>query len=485
MTKKLFKLAICAILTSVIVCCSVFASSNNTSKKQAIANERVLSLGADLSNEQKELIKNYLSIDDSVTIIETTHEDEVKYLGNILSPAQIGNHTYSCAYIEPTDTCEIHVKTVNLNGVSCEMIRNALLTSGIDSCNIIAVAPIEVSGTGSLAGIFKAYEEIYKIELDTDKKELASEELVRTAELSKLIGDDEASDLMKFLKEKVLTNGGIAKDELFKIASNYLKEKSLNLSEEEKWQLVELILKFSGKDYDINKIKETYEKASQTLSDIKEAAEKTKNILEKIWDFLVDLWHKIVGTYEKFKQTEQYEQIKQKVGILSETKDKLLGENTVVTTTESDDISEVIDKVNNPEPEKPKEKKKPWYKKLWDSWFGSKDSEQTPQSTPEVSPTPAAQDEVTFEDFSKLNEQDSNNYELVKDNSEFDQVEFINFNQNVNEETTESSSESNPDSSSEDTGLLQYITYELQNGIASKPVNGSAEVSGSFDDLFK
>ena len=71
----------------------------------------------------------------------------------IATESQIGTRTYSCSYVEPTDSGGIQVKVANLTFVTSSMIASTLLTSGVENCNVVAGSPIEVSGTGALTGI--------------------------------------------------------------------------------------------------------------------------------------------------------------------------------------------------------------------------------------------------------------------------------------------------------------------------------------------
>ena len=309
---------------------------------------KILTLGADLTDEQKQLIINYLGVDISdIEVITVNNEDEHHYLDGIVAEQTIGHHTYSCSYIEPTTEGGIHIKTVNLTYVDCDMIRNALITSGITNANVICVAPKEVSGTGAMVGIFKAYEHIESEDLDKEKVELATEELVTTLDISDEVGKEEANNMMKELKELVIEKGKkIDKDEILNIIEKYLEEHNLQLTEEQKWKLVELLLKISQKDYDIEEIKQSYQDLKDTINKVQETAETTKNIVEKVIDFFKMLWQKITGTYEEIQENEKVKEITEQIGILAQTHDELLGNNTVVTNTDEEIAQDKSDSKN-------------------------------------------------------------------------------------------------------------------------------------------
>ena len=121
--------------------------------------EKVVTLGENLNDSQRASMYEYFGTSpDKVKTIVVTHADEVKYMEGIATAQQIGATTNSCAYVEPTNSGGIKVKTANLNFVTSAMIASTLTTAGMENCNVIAACPFEVSGTGALTGIIMAYE---------------------------------------------------------------------------------------------------------------------------------------------------------------------------------------------------------------------------------------------------------------------------------------------------------------------------------------
>lgn len=164
-------------------------------------NQLVLTLGADLTAEQKAYILQYFGIsEDQVTVITVTNADERSQLGNLISEEQIGTHTLSCALVRTTSSGGIQVKTANMNYVTSNMIASTLSTSGVYNCEVLTAAPMEVSGTGALTGVVMAYENAIGAELDTEKKALANEELVITGEIADTVGQDQATLVVNDIK---------------------------------------------------------------------------------------------------------------------------------------------------------------------------------------------------------------------------------------------------------------------------------------------
>ena len=169
---------------------------------------KVVTLGENLNEEQRASMYEYFGTSpDEVQTIVVTHADEVQYMEGIATDEQIGPTTNSCAYVEPTDSGGIKVKTANLNFVTSAMIASTLTTAGMENCNVIAACPFEVSGTGALTGIIMAYETASGEELDEGQKEAAMEELVTTGDLADSVGQEKATEVIKDVKTEVIDEG--------------------------------------------------------------------------------------------------------------------------------------------------------------------------------------------------------------------------------------------------------------------------------------
>ena len=88
---------------------------------------KVVTLGADLTDAQKQTMMKYFNVSsDQVQVMTITNEDEHKHLDNIAPQSQIGSRTLSCAYVKPTQSGGIKVRTANLNWVTGNMIATTL-----------------------------------------------------------------------------------------------------------------------------------------------------------------------------------------------------------------------------------------------------------------------------------------------------------------------------------------------------------------------
>ena len=172
---------------------------------------KVVTLGADLSDAQKNTMLKYFKVDSSqVQIIYVTNQDEKDHLSAYVPAEQIGSRTVSCAYVKPTQSGGIKVRTANLNWVTCNMIASSLSTSGVKNCEVVAACPFEVSGTGALTGIQMAYETASGEKLDETKKQIATEEMVVTGNLASEVGQDEATNVINQAKMQIIGEIGRA-----------------------------------------------------------------------------------------------------------------------------------------------------------------------------------------------------------------------------------------------------------------------------------
>lgn len=264
--------------------------------------EKVVTLGADLTADERTSMLQYFGVTEAeVTIVEVNNQEERKYLEGIATEAQIGKRTYSCAYIMPTNAKKINVRTANLTWVSTSMIANTLVTAGIDSCDVIAASPKQVSGTGALTGIIKAYETVTDETLDEEKTDLAMQELFETAELGSEIGQEEASAVMNEVKAQVIKDGVTDQQKVEDIVNEVADYYKVQIPDEKVSDVSKLMADIGGKDYDYSQIQGTMEdlqdKIVENMDDIKESlisgGEKSSGILSAIGNFFAGIFNAI------------------------------------------------------------------------------------------------------------------------------------------------------------------------------------------------
>ena len=268
---------------------------------------KVVTLGADLTEDQRTSMYTYFGTSaDQVTTIEVNNSQERQYLEGIAPEAQIGTKTYSCAYVEPTTSGGIQVKTANLTYVTSSMIASTLTTSGVENCNVVASAPFAVSGTGALTGIMLAYEKATGTTLNEDQKETASQELVATTELADSVGQDAATDIINDVKEEVISDNITDPDEIQDTISDAAEDAGVTLTDDQIAQITDLMEQISQYDYDVKSLEKTLNNLSGEDKGF------ISNIVSSIKDFFT-------GSSGD--------------GILGETDDDSLGAGTIIDST--------------------------------------------------------------------------------------------------------------------------------------------------------
>lgn len=231
---------------------------------------KVVTLGADLTQDQKNTMMNYFKADSSqVQVITVTNQDERDLLGNYVPSEQIGTRTLSCAYVKPTQSGGIKVRTANLNYVTCNMIATALSTAGVNNCEVVAACPYEVSGTGALTGVMKAYESASGQALDSTKKDLAAKEVVVTGDVGQQVGQDNATNIINQAKLQIIGDNIQNADEIYNIVNNIAVQNGITLSQDELDTIVSLLQQIAQQNYDIQEMKKTLEDIQQNLEDSK------------------------------------------------------------------------------------------------------------------------------------------------------------------------------------------------------------------------
>ena len=321
-------------ISALLICSSIVLGSITPAYADGA---NVVTLGTNLSAEQKQMVLNYFGVkENEVVILEVNNQEERKYLEGVATEAQLGTRTYSCAYVQPTSKGNgLNVKTVNLTYVTSSMIASTLTTCGITDANVIAMTPLSggVSGTGALTGIMKAFEDATGKPLDEEKKEIASEELVITGDLGEII------------KNNTQDNIQIA-DTINNITNNY----NVTLTPEQQEKLENLMTKVSEQDYD-------YKEMKNALNSVKDVVnEKLNSIGEKVPTTLINSvkqWFTGIGDWF----ANLFNKESKDLGILETTNDDLLGENAKIDATDNAAINQTST-----------EKEQGFFEKIW-NWL--------------------------------------------------------------------------------------------------------------------
>ena len=253
--------------TAAALLCSACLVLSGTAVPTMADSVKVVTLGADLTQDQKNTMMKYFNVDSNqVQILTITNQDERDHLSAYVPLEQIGTRTVSCAYVKPTQSGGIKVRTANLNWVTCNMIATSLSTSGVKNCEVVAACPFEVSGTGALTGIQMAYETATGEQLDSTKKELATEEMVVTGNLADEVGKNDATTVMNNSKIQVIKDNVQNVDDIYNIVVNVAQQNNVNLDSDQINKIVELLKQIAQQEYNYDDVKATLEQVEQNTS---------------------------------------------------------------------------------------------------------------------------------------------------------------------------------------------------------------------------
>lgn len=259
------------------------ANSTVSSFADVAVGDSIISFGADLSESEKNSILKEFNPPENVQEIVTTNAEEHKYLGGVVPASKIGNFAISSVMITYTDKGSgLKVDTSDkITYITDASYINALITAGVEDADIKVTSPRNASGTAALTGIMKAYEVSSGEVIDDSIKKAANEEMIRTVEIGKVIGNDQAVELFNKIKQEIAELNPKTTEEVRAIIINILNNYNINLSAEQIEQLVSLFDKMRSLDIDWNRVSNQIEnignKATEFLS-----SEEGKGFLENL-----------------------------------------------------------------------------------------------------------------------------------------------------------------------------------------------------------
>lgn len=283
---------------------------------------KVVSIGNDLTDAQKKTMMKYFGIsgDKSVQEITVTNKDEVSHLSGYIPLEQIGTRTVSCAYIKPTESGGIKVRTANLQYVTANMIASTLADLGIKNCEVVSACPFQVSGTGALTGVMMAYEKATGTVINKDKKDIATQEVVITKDIAKDIGTAQAENIVNQAKTEVVQNNVTNKTDIQNTVTNIINNNNVNITEQQIENIVDLAEDIANQDYD-----DSYVKNLEEIGDnIKQELEAIKNDKKEDTD--------------KSDKQEEKKETKDSDSITDQVDDSALGDNVISSSTDDPEM---------------------------------------------------------------------------------------------------------------------------------------------------
>ena len=238
---------------AVILAFALAFTMSLSSSAFAAESEGYLSLGADLSEEERNTVMDLMGVDDpdNYEVLYVTNADEHKYLDSYVSSDQIGSRALSSVLIKEKSGDDIDVEIHNIGYCTEGMYRNALQTAGVEGADVV------VAG---LVGTIKAYEKMSGETVDDEVIEGAVDELTTTGEVGEEIGDKEAAEgIVSQVKEDLADNPDMTDEEIEEAIRQAANESGHELSEENIQKIKEMIKNLQGLDIDWGGLKEKIE----------------------------------------------------------------------------------------------------------------------------------------------------------------------------------------------------------------------------------
>lgn len=267
----------------------------------AVEEKPYLSLGADLTDSQKSKVLELLDVKedelDQYKVVKVTNKDEHKYLDDYLDSSVIGTRALSSVLIEKRDKGEgIDVTTKNITYCTAGMYENALTTAGVTDATVTVAGPFNITGTAALVGAMNAYEDMTGEDISSESKDAATNELVVTSELAQQLDDsDKAEQFLALIKEKVLSDDVKTKEDINDIIDECSKDLDVNITDDQKEQIAELMQKINKLDLNVNDLKE---QASKIYDKLSELDIDTQGIFAKIKADLSSIFAALSGLFQ-------------------------------------------------------------------------------------------------------------------------------------------------------------------------------------------
>ena len=267
----------------------------------AVEETPYLSLGADLSKDQKKKVLELLDVDedelDQYKVVTVTNKDEHKYLDDYLDSSVIGTRALSSVLIEKKDKGDgINVTTKNITYCTAGMYENALTTAGVTDATVTVAGPFNITGTAALVGAMNAYEDMTGKDISSESKDAATNELVVTSELAQQLDDSEkAEQFLALIKEKVLSDDVKTKSDINDIIDECGRDLDVTITDDQKAQIAELMQKINKLDLNVNDLKE---QASKIYDKLSEMDIDTQGIFAKIKMALSSIFAALSGLFQ-------------------------------------------------------------------------------------------------------------------------------------------------------------------------------------------
>ncbi len=258
-----------------------------------------LALGENLSADQKATVLSLMGIDAAnlgdYNVVSITNAEEHQYLDAYLPAEKIGTRALSSVVIVKREKGNgLNISTKNINYCTIGMYKNALATAGLKDADIIVAGPSPISGTAALIGAMKAYSQMTGEPVDEESLDAAMNEIVVTGELAGIIknaDDGEVEEFIAYVKQKVLEGGLKDESSIRKCIEEALDKYDFSMTDDEKNELLNVLLKISKLDIDVNSMMDQVKSLYDQIKNSEDAQGFIAKILQGIRDFFKKLFN--------------------------------------------------------------------------------------------------------------------------------------------------------------------------------------------------
>ena len=238
----------------------VIVDENNDKVEIKKDDKPYLALGADLSDDQKNIVLSLMGIDPAnlanYNVTYVTNAQEHQYLDSYVDSSKIGSKSWSSVVIVKRKKGNgLNISTNNITYCTVGMYKNALTTAGITDADIIVAGPKPISGTAALVGIFEAYEAMTGEAVQDNVVDAALNELVVTGELEASIQgltDQVVEEFIAYIKSLIAEKGLTDEKSINEAIDEACDKYGVTLSDDERQKIVDLLLKITSLGIDLS-----------------------------------------------------------------------------------------------------------------------------------------------------------------------------------------------------------------------------------------
>ncbi len=280
MRKRLFRLVLIALVLVLLRAALADRNGEKTESRSFSGDARRVVIGADLNESEIDDVYARFGIErGSIMELRLTNTEERSYLQSGVDIGSIGTRTVSCVYMEllPSGT-GLSIQTSNITWTP-EMYASALATAGIEDARITVAAPFPVTGTGALAGIYKAYEDITGKRLNEEYKAVGTQELSLLGELARQVGTVDSTAIVREVKQLLDQGAALSDWELREQMLQISSRLHVTLTEEQLGQLITLFRALQG--LDPAALQEHMDGLRGAMQRVSEAREKAEAVVDE------------------------------------------------------------------------------------------------------------------------------------------------------------------------------------------------------------